>query len=56
MAVYTDVSDEALQDFLADFAIGDLVSFRGIARGWKTPTSSCVQPRGILFSLCTKSG
>lgn len=33
MAVYTDVSDEALRDFLADFAIGSLVAFRGIAEG-----------------------
>lgn len=33
MAVYTDVSDEALSAFLADYAIGELVSFRGIAEG-----------------------
>ncbi|MCC6104713.1 homoserine kinase [Acetobacter tropicalis] len=33
MAVYTDVSDEALEAFLADYAIGGLVAFRGIAEG-----------------------
>ena len=33
MAVYTEVSDEALTAFLADYAIGDLVAFRGIAEG-----------------------
>lgn len=33
MAVYTDVSDEALVSFLAGYAIGGLVSFRGIAEG-----------------------
>lgn len=33
MAVYTDVSDEALQEFLAEYAIGSLVAFRGIAEG-----------------------
>ncbi|MGO3518624.1 MAG: homoserine kinase [Acetobacter cibinongensis] len=33
MAVYTDVSDEALTSFLTDYDIGDLVAFRGIAEG-----------------------
>ncbi len=33
MAVYTEVSDDALRQFLADFAIGELVAFRGIAEG-----------------------
>ena len=33
MAVYTDVSDEALQAYLADYDIGGLVAFRGIAEG-----------------------
>jgi homoserine kinase type II len=33
MAVYTDVSDEALEHFLAEYSIGALVAFRGIAEG-----------------------
>ncbi|MFT8443915.1 homoserine kinase [Acetobacter orientalis] len=33
MAVYTDVSDEALATFLAGYAIGELVAFRVIAEG-----------------------
>src|SRR3954470_21785288 len=33
MAVYTEVSDDALAVFLADYDIGDLVAFRGIAEG-----------------------
>ncbi len=33
MAVYTEVSDEALRAFLADYALGDLLAFRGIAEG-----------------------
>ncbi|HTR17409.1 MAG TPA: homoserine kinase [Acetobacteraceae bacterium] len=33
MAVYTDVSDEALSLFLAEYDIGELVAFRGIAEG-----------------------
>ncbi len=33
MAVYTEVSDEALSDFLALYDIGDVVSFKGIAEG-----------------------
>ncbi len=33
MAVYTEVSDEALVVFLADYDIGSIVAFRGIAEG-----------------------
>ena len=33
MAVYTEISDEALRAFLADYHIGELVAFRGIAEG-----------------------
>jgi len=33
MAVYTDVSDEELTDFLSEYGIGHLVAFRGIAEG-----------------------
>src|SRR6185437_9477378 len=33
MAVYTEVSDEALAAFLADYDIGGLIAFRGIAEG-----------------------
>jgi homoserine kinase type II len=33
MAVYTEVSDEALAAFLADYDIGAAVAFRGIAEG-----------------------
>ncbi len=33
MAVYTDVPDDQLADFIADYGIGDIVSFKGIAEG-----------------------
>ena len=33
MAVYTDVSDEELADFIGSYAIGALTSFKGIAEG-----------------------
>jgi homoserine kinase type II len=33
MAVYTEVSDEALAGFLAEYDIGKLIAFRGIAEG-----------------------
>jgi homoserine kinase type II len=33
MAVYTEVSDEALRGFLALYEIGEVVSFKGIAEG-----------------------
>src|ERR1700729_3560706 len=33
MAVYTDVTDEELQQFLAGYGIGGLLSYKGIAEG-----------------------
>ena len=33
MAVYTEVSDEALRAFLAEYALGELLAYRGIAEG-----------------------
>lgn len=33
MAVYTEVTDDALRAFLAEYDLGDLVAFRGIAEG-----------------------
>ncbi|HYZ25258.1 MAG TPA: phosphotransferase, partial [Rhodopila sp.] len=33
MAVYTEVTDDALTAFLSDYDIGTLVAFRGIAEG-----------------------
>jgi homoserine kinase type II len=33
MAVYTDVSDEELQQFLAGYPIGNLLAYKGIAEG-----------------------
>ncbi len=33
MAVYTEVTDEALAAFLTDYDIGGMVAFRGIAEG-----------------------
>ena len=33
MAVYTEVSDEDLEAFVADYDIGAVLSFKGIAEG-----------------------
>jgi len=33
LAVYTEVSDEALRTFLTDYPLGELIAFRGIAEG-----------------------
>ncbi|MDD7911285.1 homoserine kinase [Pseudovibrio exalbescens] len=33
MAVYTEVSDEELSEFIAHYNVGDLLSFKGIAEG-----------------------
>lgn len=46
MAVYTDVTDEALAGFLLDYDIGGLVAFRGIAEGVENSN----------FSLRTSTG
>src|ERR1700744_4263256 len=46
MAVYTEVTDEALADFLLGYDIGTMVAFRGIAEGVENSN----------FSLRTTSG
>jgi homoserine kinase type II len=46
MAVYTEVTDEALTAFLDEYAIGSLVAFRGIAEGVQNSN----------FSLRTSTG
>ena len=46
MAVYTEVTDDALAAFLADYEIGSMVAFRGIAKGVENSN----------FSLRTTSG
>jgi homoserine kinase type II len=46
MAVYTEVTDEALAAFLAEYDIGSMVAFRGIAEGVENSN----------FSLRTTSG
>ncbi len=46
MAVYTDVSDDALDAFLSEYDIGSLVAFRGIAEGVENSN----------FSLRTSTG
>lgn len=33
MAVYTEVNDEELEAFIADYGVGELLSFKGIAEG-----------------------
>src|ERR1700675_2524501 len=38
MAVYTDVTDEELQQFLAGYYLGALLSYKGIAEGVENST------------------
>ena len=33
MAVYTDVTEDRTRRFLHDYAVGDLLSYKGIAEG-----------------------
>lgn len=46
MAVYTEVSDEALAAFLAHYEIGELMSFKGIAEGVENSNFLLVTERG----------
>jgi homoserine kinase type II len=46
MAVYTEVSDEALTAFLAQYDIGALMSFKGIAEGVENSNFLLVTERG----------
>ena len=46
MAVYTEVSDEALAAFLAQYDIGALMSFKGIAEGVENSNFLLVTERG----------
>jgi homoserine kinase type II len=55
MAVYTEVSDDALVTFLADYDIGDLVAFRGIAEGVENSNFSLKTTRGdFILTLYEK--
>ena len=46
MAVYTEVSDDALAAFLAEYDIGGVVAFRGIAEGVENSNFSLRTTRG----------
>ena len=46
MAVYTEVSDEELEAFLADYDIGEAVSFKGIAEGVENTNYVLTTTRG----------
>lgn len=49
MAVYTEVSDEQLDAFLADYDIGELMSFKGIAEGVENTNYMLHTNRGYYF-------
>ncbi|HXW19907.1 MAG TPA: phosphotransferase, partial [Roseiarcus sp.] len=49
MAVYTEVSDEALTAFLAEYDIGEVQSFKGIAEGVENSNFLLVTDEGRFF-------
>ena len=49
MAVYTEVSDEQLDAFLADYEIGEVMSFKGIAEGVENTNYMLHTKRGYYF-------
>jgi homoserine kinase type II len=50
MAVYTDISDTELEAFVADFDIGEAVSFKGIAEGVEN-SNFLLETRGGRYIL-----
>ena len=55
MAVYTEVSDDALAAFLADYDIGRMVAFRGIAEGVENSNFSVRTTQGdFILTLYEK--
>jgi homoserine kinase type II len=55
MAVYTEVSDDALALFLSDYDIGGMVAFRGIAEGVENSNFSLRTTRGdFILTLYEK--
>src|SRR3977135_2628852 len=55
MAVYTEVTDDALEAFLAEYDIGSMVAFRGIAEGVENSNYSLKTSRGdFILTLYEK--
>jgi homoserine kinase type II len=55
MAVYTEVSDEALRAFLDEYALGGLLAFRGIAEGVENSNYALRTERGdFILTLYEK--
>jgi homoserine kinase type II len=55
MAVYTEVTDEALEAFLTEYDIGSIVAFRGIAEGVENSNYSLKTSRGdFILTLYEK--
>lgn len=55
MAVYTEVSDDALAAFLADYDIGGMIAFRGIAEGVENSNFSLRTTQGdFILTLYEK--
>jgi homoserine kinase type II len=55
MAVYTEVTDEALRAFLADYDLGGLIAFRGIAEGVENSNYALRTERGdFILTLYEK--
>jgi len=55
MAVYTEVSDEALRTFLAEYDLGGLLAFRGIAEGVENSNYALRTERGdFILTLYEK--
>ena len=54
MAVYTQVSDDALAAFLDEYNLGNALSFKGIAEGVENSNSK--PRRAGSFLPCSKNG
>ena len=55
MAVYTDVPDDELRAFVAQFDLGEVVSFKGIAEGVENSNYLLRTERGPTSSPSTSA-
>ena len=56
MAVYTEVSDEDLNTFIAQYALGGVLSCKGIAEGVENSNYLLVTETGPYILTSTRSG
>ena len=52
MAVYTDINETELEDFLKGYNVGGLLSYKGIAEGAASPRAISAARSARLCPMC----